>query len=97
MLVQRIKKLQERAVCLINFESDPNVVGQLPKDSNILKLTDFIIYKYALFIRNSLRKENIPIFNEFYTLYNQNHVYNTGLSCLFTETVHRDYSLIINI
>ena len=31
----------------------------------------------ALFIRNSLRKENIPIFNEFYTLFNPNHVYNT--------------------
>ena len=88
MLVQRIKKLQERAVCLINFESDPNVVGQLPKDINILKLTDFTIYKYALFIRNSLRKGSIPIFNEFYTLYDQNHVYNTSLSCLFTETVH---------
>ena len=97
VLVQRIKKLQERAVCLINFESDPNVVGQLPKDINILKLTDFTIYKYALFIRNSLRKGSIPIFNEFYTLYDQNHVYNTSLSCLFTETVHWDDSLIISI
>ena len=55
----------------------PFVVGQLLKDSNILKLIDFLKYKYALFIRNSLRKENIPIFNEFYTLFNQNHVYNT--------------------
>ena len=26
---------------------------------------------------NSLRKENIPIFNEFYNFFNQNHVYNT--------------------
>ena len=77
VLVQRLQKIQEKAVCLIDFESDPDVVGQLPKDSNILKLTDVIKYKYALFIRNSLRKENIPIFNEFYTLFNQNHVYNT--------------------
>ena len=97
VLVHRLQKLQEKAVCLINFETNTNVVGRLLKDSNILKLTDFIKYKYALFIRNSLRKENIPIFNEFYTLYNQNHVYNTSLSCLFTETVHRDNSLIINI
>ena len=74
---QRLQKLQEKAVCLINFETNTNVVGRLLKDSNILKLTDFIKYKYALFIRNSLRKENIPIFNEFYTLLNQNHVYNT--------------------
>ena len=51
-----------------NFETNTNVVGRLLKDSNILKLTDFIKYKYALFIRNSV---------EFYTLPNQNHVYNT--------------------
>ena len=77
VLVQRLQKLQEEAVYLINFETNLNVVGQLLKDSNILKLTDFIKYKYALLIRNSLWKENIPIFNEFYTLFNQNHVYNT--------------------
>ena len=68
---------KKKAVCLINFEINTNAVGRLLKDSNILKLTDFIKYKYALFIRNLLRKENIPIFNEFYTLFNQNHVYNT--------------------
>ena len=77
VLVHTLQKLQEKAVCLINFETNKNVVGRLIKDSNILKLTYFIKYKYALFIRNSLRKENIPIFNEFYTLFNQNHVYNT--------------------
>ena len=53
------------------------LLDNLLKDSNILKVTDFIKYKYALFIRNLLRKENIPIFNEFYTLFNQKHVYNT--------------------
>ena len=76
-LVQRLQKLQEKAVCLINFETNPNLVAQLLKDSNILKLTDFIKHKYALFIRNLLRKKNISIFNEFYTLFNQNHVYKT--------------------
>ena len=77
VFVHRLQKLQEKAVCLINFETNTNVVGRLLKDSNILKLTDCIKYKYALFIRNSLRKENIPTFNKFYTLLNQNHVYNT--------------------
>ena len=76
MFVQRLQKLQEKAVYFINFESNPNVVGQLLEDSNILKLIDFIKYKYAVFIRNSLRKENIPIFNEVYTLFDQNHAYN---------------------
>ena len=77
VLVHRLQKLQEKGVCLINFETNTNVVGWLLKDSNILKLIDFIKYKYALFIRNSLRKENILIFNEFYTLFNQDHVYST--------------------
>ena len=69
VLVQRLQKLHKKAVHLINFKTNPNVVGQLMKDSNNLKLTDFIKYKYALFIRNSLRKENIPIFNEVYTFF----------------------------
>ena len=64
-------------MCLNNFETNPNVVGQLLKDSNILKLTDFIKWKYPMFIRNSLSKKNVPIFNEFYFFFNQNHVYNT--------------------
>ena len=76
VLVHRLQKLQEKAVYLINFETNSYVVGRLLKDSNILKLTDFMKYKYALFIRNSLRKEIIPIFNEFYSLFNQNLVYN---------------------
>ena len=77
MLVQRVVKLQEKSVFLINFEINPNIVGQLLKDNNILKLTDFIKNKHAKFTRNSPRKKNVPIFNEFYTLSDQNHVYNT--------------------
>ena len=56
MLVQRLQKLQEKTVLLINFETNPNVVDQLLKDSNILKVSDFMKYKYALLIRNSFRK-----------------------------------------
>ena len=76
MLVQRLKKFQEKFVCLINL-TNPNIVDHLFKDSNILKLTDFIKHKYVQFIRNSIRKVNIPIFNEVYTTFNQIHVYNT--------------------
>ena len=32
-----------------------------------LCLTNFIKYKYALFIQKSLRRKNIPKFNEVYT------------------------------
>ena len=45
MFVQRLQNLQEKSVYLIDFETNSNVVGQLLKDINILKLTDFIKYK----------------------------------------------------
>ena len=64
-------------MCLINFKTNPNNLGQLLKDNKTLKLTDFIRCKNALFIRNSLRKENIPISNEFYSFFNQNHIHDT--------------------
>ena len=76
----QIANASRKSLGLINFEINTNVAGRLLKGRNILKLTDFIKYKYALFIRNSLRKENIPLFNEFYTFFNQNHVYNTRRS-----------------
>ena len=34
-------------------------------------------YKNILFVRNSLRKENLPIFNKMFTMLNQNHACNT--------------------
>ena len=34
-------------------------------------------YKNILFVRNSLRKENLPIFNKMFNMLNQNHAYNT--------------------
>ena len=65
VLVQRLQKLQEKAVFLINFETNPNVAGQLLKHSSILKLTDFVKYKNALFIRNSLGKEKFQYLMNF--------------------------------
>ena len=64
MLFQILQKLQEKAACLIDFEINCIVVRQLFKDSNILKITDFMKYKYALFMRHSLTKNNITIFNK---------------------------------
>ena len=72
------KKLQEKAVCFINFETNHNILDQIFKDSDILKLTEFVKYKCAQFIINSLRKGNIPMFNEVYTLFSQNHAITQG-------------------
>ena len=47
MLAQRLQKLQEIAVCLINFETNPYVVGHLLKGQQYSKANskDFIKYK----------------------------------------------------
>ena len=55
MLVQRLQKLQEKAVWLINFETNPKDVDQLFKDNNILKVTD-LIKKYALVYQKLTQK-----------------------------------------
>ena len=51
--------------------------NNLFKQSKILKISDFIYYKYALLVRNSLRKENLQIFNDMFTPLGLNHTHNT--------------------
>ena len=51
--------------------------NNLFKECKILKISDFINYKYALFVINSLKKENLQIFNDMFTLLDLNHTHNT--------------------
>ena len=37
----------------------------------------YINYKNALFVRDTLKKENPPVFHEMLIMLNQNHTYNT--------------------
>ena len=46
----------------------PQLDGVLYQENKILKITDFLNCKNILFIRNSLRKENLPIFNKMFTM-----------------------------
>ena len=77
---QHFKKLlllQEKALKLINFQPQASFSNNLFKESKILKISDFLNYKYALFVRNSLRKENLQIDNDMFTLLGLNHTHNT--------------------
>ena len=47
-----------KALKLINFQPQPSFSNNLFKESKILKMSGFINYKYAPFLRNSLRKKN---------------------------------------
>ena len=62
--------LQEEALKLINFQLQT-------KESKLLNMSDFISYKYALQVRNFLRKENLQIFNDMFAPLDLNHTYST--------------------
>ena len=42
-----------------------------------LKITDFICYKNAFFVRNTLKRQNAQVFHQMFITLNQNFSYNT--------------------
>ena len=77
LLVRKLIKLQDKVLKLINFQPLNAPAGPPYQENKILKITDFINYKNILFVRISIRKENVHIFNEMLTMLNRNHSYNT--------------------
>ena len=75
-LFEKLIKLQEKALRTINFKNFDENANILFKDNKILKISDFISYKNTLFVRNSINRENLPIFNEMFTTLNTNHNHN---------------------
>ena len=62
------------------FQSSDSPTGPLYQRNKVLKIADFINYKNALFIRNTLKKKNPQVFHEMFIMLNQNHIYNTYIS-----------------
>ena len=73
----KVTKLQNKALKVINFQSSDSPTGPLYQRNKVLKIADFISYKNALFVRNTLKKENPQVFHEMFIMLNQNHTYNT--------------------
>ena len=62
---------------VINSQSS-DLPNCLPFQGNkVLKIADFITFKNALFVRNTLKKENPKVFHEMFIMLNQNHTYST--------------------
>ena len=91
-LFRNLIKLQEKALKIINFKRFDEDANILFKDNKILKISDFITYKNLLFVRNSLKKENISLFNDLFLPLNTNHNHNTRAKNLLdipqTHTTH---------
>ena len=58
-LFKKLLLLQEKAIRIINFQPQTSSSNNLFKENRILKISDYINYKHAFFIRNSLWKENL--------------------------------------
>ena len=90
----KLTKLQNKALKVINFQSSDSPTGPLYQENKVLKISDFINYKNALFVRNTLKRENPQVFHEMFIMLNQNHTYNTiaatyhFLDIVQVETTH---------
>ena len=70
---KKLLKLQEKALQIINFQPPTATTNHLFLETKILKIANFIKYRYALFVRSFLRKESVPLFNDMFTTMNHNH------------------------
>ena len=65
-LFKKLIKLQEKALRIINFRNSNENANPLFKENQILKISD----KNPLFVRKSLKKEDLSLFNDMITLLN---------------------------
>ena len=56
---KKLLKLQEKALQIIDFQPLTATTNHLFMETKILKIVDFIKYRYALFVQSSLRKESL--------------------------------------
>ena len=73
----KLTNLQNKALKVINFQSSDSPTGPLYLRNKVLEIADFINYKNALVVRNTLKKGNPQVFHEMLIMLNQNHTYNT--------------------
>ena len=66
-LFKRLLLLQEKAIRIINFQPQTSPFNNLFRENRILKISNYVNYKHALFFRSSLRKKNLQIFNNMFT------------------------------
>ena len=66
---KKLLHLQEKALRIIDFKPQTLPSDCIFKENKILRISDFVNYKYALFIRKSLlRRENVVIFKVLFLL-----------------------------
>ena len=74
---KRLLHLQKKALRIIDFKPQTSPSNCIFRKNKIVKISDFAKYKYALFVRKSLRQDNVVIFKNMLTQLNLNHNHNT--------------------
>ena len=75
----KLTKLQNKTLKVINFQSSDSPTGPFYQENKVQKIADFINYKNALFVRNTLKRENPQVFQEMFIMLTQNQSYK--ISC----------------
>ena len=61
---KKLPHLQGKALRIIDFKPQTSPFDCIFKGNKILRISDFVNYKYVLFVGKSLRRENVVIFND---------------------------------
>ena len=76
-LFRNIQELQDKAIRIINFKLDDFDVNSLYHENKILKITDFIALKNALFVKDSLQGNTPTSFQHNFRLSREMHNHGT--------------------
>ena len=84
ILVNKVKKLQEKALKVMDFCSDNKTINEVFHDFKILKLEDFIKYRNITFVKDCLNKIGPKTFYKNFTLCQERH-------CHYTRNAQRNF------
>ena len=75
--IQKISKLQDKTIRIINFKQKNYPVAELYKNSRILKLSDYIKLLNCMFVRDTLTATQILAFKNYFKKAKESHRHNT--------------------
>ena len=95
--VNRILRLQDRAIRVLNFASYNDSRGPLYKKMRILKFTDYVYLQNFLFVHDSFEGKLPTVFNDYFMFSNKQHNYHTRAAANNHISLSRKRTMIYGI
>ena len=73
---EKLLQLKEKGLRIINFKPQKTPSNCIFKENKILRILGFVNCKYTFFVRKSLRRGNVVIFNDMFIPLNLSHNHN---------------------